>query len=86
MYIAIEHNTKYLTSRCVTIETERNSAVKEVAQLKASAKKKEEDTAQMARQFKVLQKESEQLVVERKKNAQAALDLTKAKEKEDSAT
>ena len=40
----------------------------------------------MTRQFKVLQKESEQLVVERKKNTQAALEVTKAIEKEEAAT
>ena len=59
LYIAIEHNTKYLTEMSQTIEKERNIAVENVKQLKIEKKKQIEDTAQMTRQFKVLQKESD---------------------------
>ena len=86
LYIAIEHNTKYLTTMSKTIETERDAAVIEVAALKKEVNKIKSDTDTMKRKFTSLMKDSEQLVQERKKITQLTLDVTKAKEKEEAAT
>ena len=69
-----------------TIEVERDAAVIQVAQLKKDIAKIKSDTEAMTRKFSTLQKDSEQLVQERKKITQLTLDVTKAKEKEEAAT
>ena len=39
LYIAVEHNVKYLTTMCQTSDYERDEARKEVEQLKKSSAK-----------------------------------------------
>lgn len=86
LYVAIQHNTKYLSEMAQRFEKERDSAIVEATTLRAQVKKINEETDTMKRKFNSLQKDSEQLVQERKKITQLTLDLTKEKEKEEAAT
>lgn len=83
LYIAVEHNIKYLTAICQASDHAKDLALNEVASLKVNFAKQKVDFDEMQRQMKVLSKESEQLAAERKRITQLTLDYTKSKEKEE---
>jgi len=83
LYIAIEHNVKYLTAIAQASDHAKDLALNEVAQLKVEFAKQKVDFDEMQRVNKQLGKDSEQLAIERKRITQLTLDVTKAKEKEE---
>ena len=83
LYIAIEHNVKYLTAICQASDHAKDLALNEVASLKVEFAKQKVDFDEMQRVNKVLSKDSEQLAIERKRITQLTLDVTKAKDKEE---
>ena len=83
LYIAVEHNIKYLTAICQASDHAKDLALNEVASLKVNFAKQKVEFDEMQRQVKVLSKDSEQLTAERKRITQLTLDFTKAKEKEE---
>ena len=83
LFIAIEHNVKYLTAICQASDHAKDLALSEIAQLKVEFAKKKVDFDEMQRQNKVLAKDSEFLAVERSRTTALTLEVTKAKEKEE---
>ena len=59
LYIAVEHNTKYLASVSLTLESERNAAVAENAKLKNEIIRIKSETKEMAQKFVVYEKDSQ---------------------------
>lgn len=83
LYIAIEHNVKYLTAIAQASDHAKDLALSEYEKLKVEFMQQKVDFDKMQRQNKVLQKDSDQLNIERQRVNQLTLDLTKAKEKEE---
>ena len=65
LYIAIEHNTKYLTSLAQASDLAKNEAMAEIQKLKGEYAKLKIDSDEMGRKIKTLSKDSEQLQMER---------------------
>ena len=83
LYIAIEHNIKYLTALCQASDHAKDLALSEIASLKVKFARQKVDLDELQRNNKVLAKDSEQLVIERKRITELTLEVTKAKEKEE---
>ena len=83
LYVAIEHNVRYLTAICQASDHAKNMALDELEKLKVHEAQQKVKFEEMQRQNKVLAKDSEQLANERRRITQLTLDVTKAKEKEE---
>ena len=83
LYIAIEHNTKYLTTLAQASDLAKNEAMAEIQKLKGEYAKLKIDADEMGRKIKTLSKDSEQLQMERARVTQLTLQVTKSKEKEE---
>lgn len=83
LYIAIEHNVKYLTAIAQASDHAKDLALSEYEKLKVEFAQQKVDFDKMQRSNKVLQKDSDQLNTERQRVNDLTLDLTKAKEKEE---
>ena len=85
LYVAIEHNVKYLTAICQASDHAKGLALNEVQQLKVQFAKQKVELDELTRSNKVLAKDSEQLALERKRITELTLESTRANDRADQA-
>lgn len=83
LYLAVEHNTKYLTTLALAADKRAVLSDAENSEMKEKIKNFKKTQEENERQIKLMQKDSAQLVNERQRSTELTLELTKSKEKEE---
>ena len=81
LYVAIEHNIKYITNMCQTSDRERDESRAENRQLIKTAADKAKEFEKINKRFKALEKESEMLQEERKLTGKLKLEVQQKDDK-----
>ena len=82
VYLSIEHNCKYLAVLADHADSERVLAVNEQQKMQDDLKRYKLENEEMSKRMKVLEKDSQALVVERMRTTKLQTDYTNTKESE----
>lgn len=83
VYLAVEHNTKYLAMLAEQAHSERVIAIDKLSKQTQDLKRYKEDNDEMTKKMKILQKDSEALVLQRNQVNKLTTDLITIKESQE---